>query len=103
MSLQTTPEGERARDLFERLDTPVGSEDLSLALARTHAADKGEQLLLPNLLRLRAAAAGRPFLVAYRADLRGFALAWLVVAAMLGIARSSLYRKIDGFGMSYIA
>jgi Na+/proline symporter len=86
VSLLTAPEGERARELFDRLDTPVGSEDLSPAMARTRAADAGEQLLLPNLLRLRAAASGRPFLTAYRTDLRGFALAWCVVAAMISLA-----------------
>ena len=29
---------------------------------------------------------GRPFFTAYRTDLRGFAVAWCVVAAMIGIA-----------------
>lgn len=120
VSLITPREGEAAREMFDRLDTPAGwetgarepsrepspspewkpAETLSYAGAadsaapfvgpteatKDAAADQGLQLLLPNLLNLRRGARGRPFLQAYREDLKGFAIAWLVVAAMIGLA-----------------
>jgi Na+/proline symporter len=88
VSLITPREGEAARELFQRLDTPAhwddrpGSEDA----AAEDASDRGEQLILPNLLHLRRAARGRPFFKAYRQDLMGFAVAWGVVAAMIAVA-----------------
>jgi hypothetical protein len=60
-----------------------GDQNPLIVRARAHAAANGEQLLLPNLLRLRTAAAGQPMLKAYRKDLGGFAIAWIVVLAMI--------------------
>lgn len=97
VSLLTPPEGENARDLFARLDTPTDLADdqseveegkstqtLSSDDTGAAAASRGEQLLLINLLRLREGGRGVPLLQAYRRDLRGFAIAWTIVAAMIG-------------------
>lgn len=84
VSLLTPPEGANAQALLDRLDTPPDLEDQPVAQARVESARRGEQLLLPNLLHLRAAAHGQPFTRAYRQDLRGFLIAWIVVAAMIG-------------------
>ena len=84
VSLLTPREGARAQELFDRLDTPTYLEGMPPERARAEAAARGEQLLLPNLLHPRRAAYGRPLLHVYGADLRGFAVAWLVVAAMIG-------------------
>lgn len=86
VSLATPPEGKAAQELFDRLDTPAGLEDKSVEQVRIEAAAQGQQLILPNLLRLRRSAAGQPILRAYRHDLHGFAFAWLVVAAMIAVA-----------------
>jgi hypothetical protein len=83
-SLLTPREGARTQALFDRLDTPVDRENEPVETARAGAAASGQQLLLPNLLRLRAAACGEPFFRAYREDLRGLGLAWLVVVGMIG-------------------
>ena len=84
VSLLTPPEGADAQSLFDRLDTPPDLEGQPVEQARVESAKRGERLLLPNLLQLRAAAHGQPFLRAYGQDLRGFAIAWGVVAVMIG-------------------
>jgi Na+/proline symporter len=86
VSLVTPREGEAAQDLFDRLDTPPGLENLAAAEARAEAASRGDQLLLPNLLRLGQAAQGRPFFQAYREDLKGFAIGWAIAIGMIGAA-----------------
>ena len=53
-------------------DSPAAAE---AARMRT-SAEAGKQLLLVNLLHLRQGAAGFGFFQAYRADLKGFAIAW---------------------------
>lgn len=90
ISLLTPHEGDRAQDLFNRLETPAGREDQPGNSAADEAADRGEALLLPNLLHLARGARGRPFLRAYYKDLRGFGIAWIVVAAMIALAWSIL-------------
>jgi Na+/proline symporter len=113
VSLLTPREGEAAQDLFHRLDSPAGDDEPGTvdsvpepsaettaasgtatgprrtrwtALSMSEVAARGEVLLLPNLLRLRAAAAGQPIRRAYGKDIRGFTLAWVVVALVIGSA-----------------
>jgi hypothetical protein len=49
-------------------------------------AEQGRQLILVNLLRLRQAAAGYPLWKAYRMELRGFGIGWLIAAGLILIA-----------------
>jgi hypothetical protein len=94
VSLLTRREGANADELFDRLDTPVELEGAPAADARAQAAARGEALLLPNLLRLRQAASGQRLVLAYRSDLGGFAVAWLVVGAVIG--GTWLFLRIGG-------
>jgi hypothetical protein len=89
VSLVTSPEPEAAITSFmARLHTPSDAPMLASASGASfstddpdvhsgsaepsrHVAEQGKQLLLTNLLNLRAAACGVGFLRAYRADLVG--------------------------------
>ena len=78
VSLLTPPEpSENLKSFYERLETPTAGP------AET-AAKEGRQLLLVNLFRLRRGAQGFGFFHAYRIDLKGFAVGWLIAAALIG-------------------
>lgn len=89
VSLLTPPEsGQRVRNFMVRVNTPSeGAEAGPLpAVADTAAAARtGRQLIVPNLLRLRAAAAGFGWR-AYRVDVVGFAQAWAFVVVLVLLA-----------------
>jgi Na+/proline symporter len=87
VSLLTPPEPVPALDsFFGRLQTPSdGGEEWKKIDPRT-VSEQGRQLLLVNLFHLRRGAAGVPMLKAYRMDLRGFAIGWLIAGAMVGFA-----------------
>jgi Na+/proline symporter len=84
VSLLTPPEPERILESFYgRLQTPSDAgEDWSKQDPHV-VAKEGRQLILVNLFQLRKAAAGVPLLRAYRVDLRGFAIGWLIAAALV--------------------
>jgi Na+/proline symporter len=85
VSLLTQPEpAARVDDLFARLQT--SSDDAvpatgSIALGRSSGEPR--PLLLVNLLNLRRGAGARGW-SAYREDLAGFGVGWLIVAALVG-------------------
>jgi Na+/proline symporter len=89
VSLLTPPEPEQlVRSFMVRVNTPSeGAETVPLPdRADTFATAKsGRQLIVPNLLHLRAAAAGFGWR-AYRIDLKGFAQAWAFVIALVLLA-----------------
>lgn len=97
VSLLTPPEPARAiSSYFNRLTTPsdlsetVSDSDSEEAAAEREAALKrtaqaGRQLLLVNLFHPRRGAAGVGFFRAYRVDLKGFAVGWTIVAALVFI------------------
>lgn len=58
------------------------SQKLTLEPSRS-TAEKGQQLILVNLLKLRRAACGLKFFRAYRVDLVGLAIGWALVLAMV--------------------
>ncbi len=79
VSRLTPPEPDEAlTSFFERLQTK--SDDPNLKPSSASA----EPLLLVNLLRLRQAAAGRGWR-AYREDLGGFALGWVLVISLVAL------------------
>jgi Na+/proline symporter len=87
VSLLTQPEPQgRIHDLFERLqtssDTPAvlggAAESPSRPAAAERRAAAKQPLLLVNLLQLRRAAGAQGW-TAYREDLGGFAIGWLIV------------------------
>ncbi len=86
VSLLTPPEPKAALDsFFGRLQTPSdGGEEWQQRDAQAVAAE-GRQLILVNLFQLWRAAAGVPFLKAYRTDLKGFALGWVIALGLVGL------------------
>jgi Na+/proline symporter len=79
VSLLTPPEPRAELDSFyERLETPTAGP------AET-SAQEGRQLLLVNLFHLRRGAGGYGFLHAYRTDLKGFAIGWIIAAALIAV------------------
>jgi Na+/proline symporter len=87
VSLMTAPEpAPSIENLFQRLQTSSDEP----ASGRTHAASAAKPLLLVNLLHLRRASAGFGWRV-FAEDLRGFAIGWaivfaLVAATMIGLS-----------------
>jgi Na+/proline symporter len=80
VSLLTRPEPEeRIHDLFERLQT---SSDPAAAPMREQPVPANQPLLFVNLLRLRRAAGAQGW-SAYREDLGGFAVGWVIVFVMV--------------------
>jgi Na+/proline symporter len=78
VSLLTPPEPRQSLESFyTRLETPTAGP------AET-AAQEGRQLLLVNLFHLRRGAQGRGFFHAYRTDLKGFAMGWIIAFALIG-------------------
>ncbi len=59
---------------YNRLETPVD------------ARDTGQQLILVNLFQLRQGAKGSGLIKAYRTDLEGFGIGWLIVLSLIGLA-----------------
>jgi len=94
-SLLTPPEPEGALAVFfRRLQTPAdipsaGEEERAAEAqaakkdASRKTAERGEQLLLVNLLNLRGGACGTSLLTAYRVDLKGLLFGWLLVVALV--------------------
>jgi len=81
VSLLTAPEPEKSRqEFYDRLQTPT---DLGDAPSAREVAEAGQQSLLVNLLHLRKGAAGVGFMTAYREDLRGFAVGWVVAIGLV--------------------
>jgi Na+/proline symporter len=79
VSLLTRPEPPAAVvSFFQRLETPTAGP------AET-AAKEGRQLIMVNLFRLRRGAQGFPFLRAYRVDLQGFAIGWVIAFALIAM------------------
>jgi Na+/proline symporter len=70
---------ESLKSFYERLETPTAGPAAT-------AAKEGRQLLLVNLFRLRTGAAGRGFFAAYRTDLKGFAIGWIIAFALIAAA-----------------
>jgi len=78
----TRPEpAERIDSFFDRLQTPSDVADTTSA----------RPLLLVNVLRLRRAAAGRGWR-AFREDLGGFALGWVIVVVL--VAATALFLRL---------
>ena len=71
-----TAERGELESFFERLETPTSGS------AKT-AAEEGRQLILLNLFHLRRGARGVGFFRAYRIDLKGFAVGWIIVFALI--------------------
>jgi Na+/proline symporter len=81
VSLLTAPEPETSRaSFYERLETPTDSE---VGASPREVAEAGRQSLLVNLLHPRRGAAGVGILRAYRVDLQGFAVGWLIAAGLV--------------------
>jgi hypothetical protein len=79
VSLLTPPEPRQSLESFyTRLETPTAGP------AET-AAQEGRQLLLVNLFHLRRGAQGRGFFHAYRTDLKGFAMGWIIAFALISM------------------
>lgn len=69
---------------FARLQTPAtGPEEEAPAVSAEAAAKEGRQLILVNLFHLRRGAAGVGLLRAYRTDLSGFAVGWLIALSLI--------------------
>ncbi|MEW5978362.1 MAG: sodium:solute symporter family protein [Acidobacteriota bacterium] len=100
VSLLTEPEpAEEVNPFFERLETPsepflaAGTPPVEAAFAQNGplsvggevAAERGEQLLLVNLLHLRRGAGRFGLLHAYREDLKGFVWGWILCAALVAL------------------
>jgi hypothetical protein len=66
-----------------RLQTPEEAEPPATGEPSREVAESGRQLLLVNLLGLRRGACGAGLLRAYREDLVGFAVGWLLVAGLV--------------------
>jgi hypothetical protein len=85
VSLLTSPEpATKIASLFARLQTSSdgpGGGDAAVDPARAQAPSE-RPLLLVNLLRLRAAAAGRGWR-AFREDLGGFLIGWVIVIVLV--------------------
>lgn len=87
VSLATPKEPAAALESFYgRLQTPSDAGTEWEKRDPRHVAEEGRQLILVNLLRLREAAAGVPFWKAYRVDLRGFAIGWLIAGGLILLA-----------------
>ena len=94
VSLLTKPEPDSAlRQFFRNLQTP-SDEQLPTADGRAagplnapseQTALAGKQLLVVNLLQLKRAAAGCSIFTAYRSDLKGLAIGFALVFAIVGI------------------
>lgn len=79
VSLLTRPEpAENLASFFERLETPTAGP------AQT-AAKEGRQLLLVNLFHLKKGAGPYGFFHAYRTDLRGFVIGWIIAAGLIAL------------------
>lgn len=75
-SLLTPPEPQASlKSFYDRLETPTAGP------AET-AAKYGRQLILVHLFHLRRGAGGMGFLRAYRTDLKGFAIGWIIALAL---------------------
>jgi Na+/proline symporter len=69
---------------FARLQTPAtGPEEEAPAVSAEAAAKEGRQLILVNLFHLQRGAAGVGLLRAYRTDLSGFAIGWLIALSLI--------------------
>lgn len=69
---------------FARLQTPAtGPEEEAPAVSAEAAAKEGRQLILVNLFHLKRGAAGVGLLRAYRTDLSGFAIGWLIALLLI--------------------
>ncbi len=86
VSLLTPPEPAAAQEsFFDRLQCPSdGGEEWKKPDPR-EVALQGRQLILVNLFHLRRGAAGVPLLQAYRIDLKGFAIGWLIAFGMVAL------------------
>jgi Na+/proline symporter len=81
VSLLTAPEPEAARaSFYEKLETPT---DTDVGSAPREVAEAGRQSLLVNLLHPRRGAVGVSVLRAYRVDLQGFAVGWLIAGSLV--------------------
>jgi Na+/proline symporter len=81
VSLLTAPESTESRaSFYDRLETPTDADAPS---SPKGVAEAGQQSLLVNLLHPRRGAAGVGFFQAYREDLKGFAVGWLIAAGLV--------------------
>jgi hypothetical protein len=81
VSLLTAPESTESRaSFYDRLETPTDADAPS---SPKGVAEAGLQSLLVNLLHPRRGAAGVGFFQAYREDLKGFAVGWLIAAGLV--------------------
>ncbi len=88
VSLLTQPEPSgRLEKFYVRINTPSMGPDVELPprADAVAAARDGRQLLVTNLLQLRKAAAGFGWR-AYRIDLKGFAVGWVIVIGLVFFA-----------------
>ena len=90
VSLLTRPEPAPALDSFYRkLQTPSDGDAFHMPEAAGEVdmhevAKSGRQMILVNLFQLRKGAAGVGFFRAYRTDLHGFAMGWLIALGLVG-------------------
>jgi Na+/proline symporter len=84
VSLLTRPEPDSSVDPFmARINTPSdGADTETKSYEPAAVAREGRQLIVTNLLQLRAGAAGRGWR-AYRVDIRGFVMGWAMVIALV--------------------
>lgn len=83
-SLLTRPEGaEQIREFRARIEQSSEIPGEPSEAGAVETAERGEQLLLVNLLQLKKGARGRGILHAYRTDLTGMAKGWALVFALV--------------------
>ena len=83
-SLLTKPEGEeQVRNFRARIEQSSEIPGEPSEAGADETAEKGQQLLLVNLLQLKKGARGRSIFHAYRTDLIGIARGWALVAALV--------------------
>jgi Na+/proline symporter len=81
VSLLTAPEpDETRRSFYERLETPTDEDAPS---GPREVAEAGQQSLLLNLLHPARGTEGVGFFRAYREDIKGFAVGWLIAAVLV--------------------
>lgn len=91
VSLLTAPEtGKRTEEFFLKLQTPSDDPELGTTLGVTpekqrQLAEQGRLLLLVNLFSLRRARVGVGFFRAYRTDLKGLAIGFGIVGALIAL------------------
>jgi Na+/proline symporter len=78
--LTRSEDPKRMSSFFDRLESPT---DVTSAISSVEIADQGKQLMLLNLFHLNKGTLDRGFLRAYREDLVGFGMGWILVIMLV--------------------